>query len=126
MAPRAFVSFELEDAWARTFLAQHAKDRRNDIQFYDYSVQTPWPNAWKSRCREKIALTRGTIVMVGPTTYSSEAVLWEIAETARQGHFMFGVQIHRDLTYRVPAGLPTTSVIRWNFEQIVKWLATWQ
>lgn len=123
MAPRAFVSFEMEDRWARDFLVQQAKDKRNDIEFLDYSVQDPWDNSWKTQCKERIGRTKGTIVLVGPTTYKSEAVLWEIAETKRQGHYMFGVQINKDQTHTIPAGL--SNVIRWDFDQIIKWLSTW-
>lgn len=124
--PRAFISFEMEDKWARDFLAQHAKDDRNDIEFYDYSVQNAFDSKWKTECVKRIALTKGTIVLVGQTTSSSEAVLWEIAETIRQGHYIFGVQINRDKTYPVPAGLPSKNVIRWDFEQIRSWLKTWK
>jgi len=123
--PRAFISFEMEDAWARTFLAQHAKDKRNDIQFVDYSVQDAFDSAWKTNCKARIAQTQGTIVMVGPTTSKSDAVLWEIAETSRQDHHIFGIQIHSDKTYSIPAGLNASSVIRWDFDQIVTWLDTW-
>lgn len=125
-APRAFISFEMEDRWARDFLVRQAGDKRNDIEFVDYSVQNPWDSSWKTQCKERIGRTKGTIVLVGPTTHASDAVLWEIAETARQGHFMFGVQINHDKTHRVPLGLPASNVVRWNFEQIVKWLANWQ
>jgi hypothetical protein len=96
MPPRAFISFEMEDKWARDFLVQQAKDRRNDIQFVDYSVQDPFDSAWKTRCKERIARTRGTIVLIGETTYRSEAVKWEIAESNRQGHYLFGIQINSD------------------------------
>lgn len=126
MAPRAFISFEMEDAWARDFLKQHANDRRNDIQFVDYSVQNPWDSSWKTHCKERIARTKGTIVMIGETTYKSDAVIWEIQETIRQGHYMFGVQINRDFTHPIPAGIPASNVIRWDFNQIVAWLGTWQ
>lgn len=125
MTPRAFVSFEMEDRWARDFLVQHAKDRRNDISFVDYSVQDPFNSAWKTNCKERIARTRGTIVMVGETTSKSEAVIWEIAETLRQEHYIFGIQIHKEKTHPVPQGLPSKNVIRWDFDQIVKWLGTW-
>jgi hypothetical protein len=70
MAPRAFISFEMEDRWARDFLVQHGKDKRNDIEFVDYSVQDAFDSAWKTQCRERIGRTKGTIVLVGPTTYS--------------------------------------------------------
>ena len=125
MAPRSFISFEMEDRWARDFLVRQAKDKRNDIEFIDYSVQDPFDTKWKTNCKERIARTKGTIVMVGPTTYKSEAVLWEIDETLREGHYIFGIQIHRDRSHPIPNGLPTKNVIRWDFEQIVKWLSTW-
>jgi len=123
--PRAFISFEMEDNWARGFLAQHAKDKNTDIDFYDYSVKDPFESEWKTECRKRIAITKGTIVLVGPTTWKSEAVLWEIAETIRQNHYMFGIQIHRDKTHTIPDGLPRKNVIRWDFDQIVAWLKSW-
>jgi hypothetical protein len=123
--PRAFISFEMEDKWARDFLSQHAKDQKNDIQFYDYSVKTPFESQWKTECKKRIAATKGTIVLVGETTYKSEAVLWEITETIRQDHYIFGVQINRDKTHPIPSGLPSKNVIRWDFDQIVNWLSTW-
>lgn len=124
-APRAFISFEMEDKWARDFLAQHAKDKKNDIEFYDYSVKDAFDSKWKTECAKRIAFSKGTIVLVGPTTWKSEAVLWEIAETNRQEHYIFGIQINKDKTHQIPSGLPSSNVIRWDFEQIVSWLKTW-
>ena len=123
--PRAFISFQMEDRWARDFIVQHARDKRNDISFLDYSVQNPFDSKWKTECARRISLTRGTIVLVGPTTWQSEAVQWEIAETIRQDHYMFGIQINRDRTHLIPAGLPSQNVIRWDFTQIMQWLSTW-
>lgn len=123
--PRAFISFEMEDEWARDFLVRHAKDKNNSIQFVDYSVHDPFDTKWKTNCKERIARTAGTIVLIGATTYKSEAVLWEIAETIRQRHPIFGIQINRDSTYRIPVGLSATHVIRWNFEAIVRQLELW-
>lgn len=125
MAPRAFISFEMEDRRYRDFLVQQAKDKRNDIEFVDYSVQDPFDSAWKTECKKRIQQTKGTIVLLGTTTYTSEAVAWEIAETARQGNLLFGIQIHKESTHPIPAGLPASSVIRWDFAQIIKWLETW-
>lgn len=125
MPPRAFISFEMEDRWARDFLSQQARDKRNDIEFVDYSVKNPWDSSWKTNCKERIARTEGTIVLIGATTYRSEAVLWEIAETTRQGHHLFGIHISASNTYPIPTGVPRTSVIRWDFSQIVANLATW-
>jgi hypothetical protein len=115
----------MEDEWARDFLIQHARDKRNDIAFVDYSVQEPFDSAWKTNARARIAQTRGTIVLVGATTYQSEAVKWEIEETIRQDHYLFGIRVNAKETHPIPADLPRRNVIRWNFDQIVRWLATW-
>jgi len=123
--PRAFISFEMEDVRYRNFLVQQAKDKKNDISFYDYSVQDPFDSKWKTECKKRIAATKGTIVMIGETTWKSEAVLWEIAETIRQDHYIFGIQVNRDKTHTIPKGLPSNNVIRWDFDQIIKWLKTW-
>ncbi len=125
MAPRAFISFEMEDLWARNFLVQHAKDKKNDIEFIDYSVQDPFDNSWKTQCKERIGRSKGTIVLIGETTHKSEAVKWEIDETIRQSHSMFGIQINKEATHTIPTRIPSAHVIRWDFDQIVKWLATW-
>jgi hypothetical protein len=125
VAPRAFISFEMGDRWARDFLVQQAKDKKNDIEFYDYSVKDPFDAKWKTECAKRIAMAKGTIVLVGPTTWKSDAVLWEIGETKSQKHYMFGIQINRDRTHPVPDGLPSKNVIRWDFEQIVAWLNSW-
>jgi MTH538 TIR-like domain (DUF1863) len=124
-APRAFMSFVVEDAWARDFLVQQARDRQNDIEFTDYSLHEPFDEKWKTNCRERIARTKGTIVLIGASTFASEAVKWEIAETVRQSHYTFGIQINHDQTWTIPAGLPSNNVIRWDFDQIVTWLSTW-
>lgn len=123
--PRAFISFEMEDKWARDFLVEHAKQKNNKIEFIDYSVHDPFDTKWKTNCKERIARTAGTIVLIGKTTYLSEAVLWEISETKRQGHSIFGIQINRDSTYKVPAGVPSSRVIRWDFDKIVSELERW-
>jgi len=123
--PRAFLSFMVEDSWARDFLVQQAKDRRNVIAFVDYSLHEPFDEKWKSNCRDRVAQTKGTIVLIGQRTSTSEAVKWEIAETARQDHYLFGIQINRDRTWPIPAGVPAKSVIRWDFDQVIAWLRTW-
>jgi hypothetical protein len=125
MPPRAFVSFEMEDRWARDFLVGQARNRNNEIEFVDYSVHEPFDEKWKTNCGARIARTAGTIVLVGPTSHRSPAVLWEIAETVRQQHPMFGIQITSEKTYPRPQGLSSGRMIRWSFDQIVGQLEKW-
>jgi hypothetical protein len=124
--PRAFVSFQTEDQWARDFVVGQVKNDLNDVEFTDYSLHEPFDEKWKANCRARMALTKGTIVLVGEHTYQSDPVLWEIAETSRQSHYMFGIQINKDKTHPIPAGLSANNVIRWDMVQIVKWLSTWK
>jgi hypothetical protein len=123
MASRAFVSFEMEDRWARDFLAQHARDKRIPFEFLDYSIKEPFESQWKTNARARIARTKGTIVLIGPSTARAEAVLWEVDETLRQGHRLFGIQINKGKTYQAPVGV--SRVVRWNFQDIANELARW-
>jgi hypothetical protein len=38
----------MEDKWAREFLVQQAKDEKNAIEFYDYSVKDAFDSKWKT------------------------------------------------------------------------------
>jgi hypothetical protein len=120
---RAFISFAMEDERARNFLVAQARNKKNDLEFTDYSVREPFDEKWKTNCRQRIAQTRGTIVLVGKDTAKSEAVIWEITETDRQGHPMFGIRISPDHTYPLPKGLK--SAIRWDIDNIVAQLERW-
>lgn len=123
---RAFLSFQMEDRWARDFLVGQVRNKNNNLDFIDYSVHEPFDEKWKMNCRSRIAQTKGTIVLIGVTTHQSEAVLWEIAETTRQHHPIFGIQIHTNETHRVPSGLASSRVIRWDIDAIVRELVRWE
>jgi hypothetical protein len=116
----------MEDRWSRDFLVQHARDKVTSIDFTDYSVREPFDEKWKTNCRARIAQSKGTIVMIGADTASAEAVVWEIAETQRQSHPIFGIQINSGKTHPIPAGLPSTRVIRWDFDDIAAELKRWK
>jgi hypothetical protein len=123
---RAFVSFQMEDRWARDFLVQHARDKDTTVDFTDYSVREPFDEKWKTNCRDRIAQSKGTIVMIGADTARAEAVVWEIAETERQAHPIFGIQINSGKTHPTPPGLPSSRVIRWDFDDIAAELKRWK
>lgn len=115
----------MEDRWARDFLREHAHQQRVPFEFLDYSVKEPFESKWKTNAKARISLTKGTIVLIGSGTSRSDAVLWEIAESSRQGNPVFGIQIHHDKTHAVPAGVPTSRVVRWDFSAIARELNSW-
>ncbi|QKW28335.1 TIR domain-containing protein [Streptomyces seoulensis] len=123
--PRAFISFRMEDRWARDFLKEHARNSKGEVEFIDYPIQDPFDSSWRARCELLISQTVGTIVLIGPTTYQSEPVEWEIRQTIEQGHQLFGIQVNDRETHPIPKGLPAERVIRWDFERISSWISTW-
>jgi len=119
-----FISFSIPDEAQVNLLRSQAKDPRFGLDFRDYSVKEPFDEKWKSNCRDRIAQTSATIVMIGPDTASREAVNWEIEESYRQGKKVIGVRISRDRNDLVPKALRdhNAPVINWNLEEISKLL----
>jgi hypothetical protein len=115
----------MEDIWARDALMAYARDLNDAVQFTDYSVHDPFDTSWKDRCKPRIARTKGTVVLIGRSTYLSEAVAWEIKETLDQRHRILGIHINDCVTCRVPNGLPALDVIRWDIGEIFSRLSTW-
>lgn len=120
--PRIFISFEMEDKWARDLLVGQARNKRFLLEFTDYSLHEPFDEKWKINCTLRIALTRGTMVLVGSSTYRSAPVLWEIKESLRQGHHVFGVRVNSNRRDIVPEGLLLSRVAPWDIDQIVRQL----
>ena len=119
-----FISFSIADEAQVNLLRSQAKDPRFDLEFRDYSVKEPFDEKWKSNCRDRIAQTSATIVMIGPDTASREAVNWEIEESYRQGKKVIGVRISRDRNDPIPNAMRAHNapIIYWNLEEISKLL----
>ena len=100
-----FISFNINDEAQVDLMRAQAKNKNYDIEFRDYSVKEPFDAAWKTKCKERIAQTSATIVMIGPRTASREAVNWEINESLRQGKKVIGVRIQKDRSHPTPKPL---------------------
>ncbi len=119
-----FISFSIVDEAQVNLLRSQAKDPRFGLEFRDYSVKEPFDEKWKSNCRDRVAQTSATIVMIGSDTASREAVNWEIEESYRQGKKVIGVRISRDRNDPIPKALRehNAPVIYWNLDEISKLL----
>ncbi|MFY9299901.1 MAG: TIR domain-containing protein [Candidatus Nitrosotenuis sp.] len=115
-----FISFAVEDEAQVNLLRSQAKDDRFDFQFRDYSIKEPFDEAWKTQCKEIIALTSVVIVAIGETTADSEAVDWEIREAHRQGKKVVGMRIHKGADHRIPRALTEhgDKIIDWKADQL--------
>src|SRR5437867_10417030 len=115
-----FISFSIADEAQVNLLRSQAKDPRFGLEFRDYSVKEPFDEKWKANCRDRIAQTSATIVMIGEDTASREAVNWEIEESYRQGKKVIGVRISRERNDPVPPALKEhrAPIINWDLKAI--------
>jgi hypothetical protein len=117
-----FISFHVADEAQVDLLRQQARDEKYELEFRDYSVKEPFDEKWKTNCREQIALTSCTIVMIGEDTASRESVNWEIEESYRQGKKVIGVRINKDKNYPIPKALKdhNAPIVNWKLKDIQK------
>jgi len=119
-----FISFHIADEGYIELLRQQARDEKYELEFRDYSVKEPFDEKWRTNCRERIAQTSCTIVMIGEETASREAVNWEIEESYRQGKKVIGVKINKDKNHLIPKSLKdhNAPIVNWNLKEIQKLL----
>jgi len=118
-----FISFDIDDEYTVRLLRSQAKDDRFPLEFRDYSVKEPFESKWKAEVSNLISLSSAVIVMVGPLTYRSSAVDWEIREAHRQDKQVIGIRIHRNENHIIPKALRYNDpVIYWDTEKIYEML----
>jgi|SRR5882724_12211738 len=127
MAKRIFLSFVVEDQALVTLFRGQAKNKSNDLEFSDYSVQEPYDSnnaAYiRSKIRERIGAASVTICLIGETTYKSKWVDWELRASDEEKNRVFGVRLHssstKDPTPKVLTDL-NVPVLNWDIDAIVK------
>jgi hypothetical protein len=127
MAKRVFLSFVVEDLDLVNLFRGQAKNKNNDLEFSDYSVQEPFDSTDASyirgKIRERIKAASVTLCLVGESTYKSKWVDWEIRTSDEEGNTVFGIRLHssagKDITPKALTDL-TTSVHNWDIDAIVK------
>jgi hypothetical protein len=89
---RVFLSFRGEDRQQVHGLRLLAANPDYDLEFYDESVRVAIDSRnaeyVKSVIREKIARSSVTVCLVGPFTYTSAWVDWELSESAAEENKM--------------------------------------
>ena len=126
MAKHVFLSFVEEDLARVNLFRGQAKNQNNDLEFDDYSVKEPIDSSnaeyIKRLITTKIRAASVTICLLGPTTYTSDWVDWEINKAVELGKKVFGVRLHSDKTCRTPGALAAVGgkVLDWDISAIVK------
>ena len=122
MAKRIFISFAIEDKYAREFLVQQARDNRSPFEFTDMSVKEPWDSSWKTNCRTRIKGCDGVIALISKKTQNADGARWEMKCAKEEGVPMLGVHIHADDKGAIPAELSGYKVIEWDWPGIASFI----
>jgi hypothetical protein len=116
---RIFISFAIEDKWARDYLVGQAKNDNSPFEFVDMSVKEPWDADWKNRCRTRIKGCDGVIAMVSKTTAGASGQLWELKCAKEERVRTRGVYTTTDnRPSSLPAELDGVLVVNWTWENI--------
>ncbi len=119
---RIFVSFAVEDKFARDNLAHQAKQQQAPFDFVDMSVKNPWDSSWKTQCRERIKGCDGIIVFVSDDTADADGARWEIKCAYEEGVPALPVYVHDEGAKRIPSELAGKKIYQWTWPNITKFI----
>ncbi|MGE4131427.1 MAG: TIR domain-containing protein [Bdellovibrionales bacterium] len=121
--PRTFISFDFDhNADHKLLFAGQAKNSRVPFSIADWSSKAALPQAtWEEQISNKISRCELMIVLVGKKTAIASGVKKELQFAAAHRIPVFGVYVDgADYTTSLPAGLPRTHVIEWNWDRIAQ------
>jgi len=117
-----FVSFAIEDKWAKDHLVYQAQQARVPFSFYDMSVKQPFDSMWKTQCRTRIKQCDGVVAMLSKRTRFADGAKWEMQCAIDEGIPIIGVHIHSDDKGQIPSELSEKRVIEWTWDGIKRFV----
>ena len=118
----SFISFAIEDKFARDHLVHQAEQARVPFSFADMSAREAWDNSWKTRCRERIKQCDGVVALLSPRTRLADGAKWEMQCAIEEGIPIMGVHIHKDNKGQIPSELDGEKVIEWTWDGIKRFI----
>lgn len=115
---KVFISFAIEDKFARDHLVHQSEDHRAPFIFYDMSVKDPWDSSWKTRCRERIKQCDGVVALLSKRTRAADGAKWEMQCAIDEEVPIIGVHIHKDDKGQIPSELEGKKIINWTWDGI--------
>ena len=116
----AFLSFKTEDLGRVNLFRGQAENAAPDFQFRDYSIKEPFEPAWKTNAENIIRRCSVTICLIGPQTWQSIAVDWELRKSFEVGKGVMGVFLYPSALHITPPALAGRGVtpMPWNIQAI--------
>ncbi|MSR78872.1 MAG: TIR domain-containing protein [Candidatus Taylorbacteria bacterium] len=121
---RIFISFAIEDRFARDNLVHQSENQRAPFEFVDMSVKTPWDSSWKIRCRERIRGCDGVIAFVSNNTFNADGARWEIQCAYEEGIRVLPIYVHDSGASRLPSELSGRKVYHWTWINVNQFIDT--
>lgn len=115
-----FLSFKTEDLPRVNLFRGQAENVTNDLDFRDYSIKSPFESAWKTNAELIIRKCSVTLCLIGPSTWLSDAVDWELRKSFEAGKAVIGVLLYPDRSVVTPPALSENGVtpMPWDIQAI--------
>jgi hypothetical protein len=119
---RVFISFAIEDKWAKEYLAGQARNAKTPFSFTDMSIKEPFDEKWKTRCRSVIKGCDGVIALLSTKTAKAEGARWEMRCAIEERIPVIGMHTDSRNKGAVPPELSNSKIIEWGWDGIAKFL----
>jgi hypothetical protein len=119
---RVFISFAVEDKWARNYLVGQAKNEKTPFSFTDMSIKEPFDEKWKTNCRSVIKGCDGVIALLSTHTRNADGARWEMKCALEEDVPIIGVHVDKDNKGAIPTELTGKKVIEWMWAGIERFL----
>lgn len=119
---RVFISFAMEDKFARDNLVFQAKKQDTPFDFVDMSVKEPWDSAWKTKCRQRIKGCDGVIAFISRNTPNAAGACWEITCAIEEAIPIKGFWVHANDPCCRPSELGSKPIVYWTWDNIKNFL----
>src|SRR5215470_172338 len=108
---RVFVSFAIEDRWAKEYLVGQARNAKTPFSFTDMSIKEPFGEKWKTRCRSVIKGCDGVIALLSTKTGRADGARWEMSCAIEEGIPIIGIHTDAKNKGAIPVELGNGKVI---------------
>ena len=88
---RAFLSFATEDAGTADEFRRLVQLQHPHVELVDHAVGDNYEPNWKAQCEQKIRSAAILVCLLGPSTYRSAPVAWEIDRALALGKRVIAV-----------------------------------
>jgi hypothetical protein len=117
MNKRVFISFAVEDRWARDYLVGQAKNDNSPFDFIDMSVKEPWSSEWKTKCRARIKGCDGVIALLSSKTINADGARWEMRCAIEEDIPIRGMYVTTS-GCQIPSELSGKRVMNWAWANL--------